>query len=856
MKNAQQETQELIASIVVDDGALALRKEFLEFDDDDVALLRAAHAELTAERSEVAEAFYEHLLRFPALQKLLPDAAVVARLKSSQERYFSELTGADYGRAYIENRLAVGVVHRRVGLDPEWYIGAYRKYLALIAPILWKQLGHSPEQFFATYGAIIKIVSLDMSLAIDAYIQAERHEILAFKNYAEQIIAAMPSGLVVADLDGRIKTINAAARQMFDLDEAQGSLAGRHVGSLCEALAGYLQAAVDDSAVPHKYDVALSAAGSTRYLRCNISQVQVGEAPAMLIVVEDVTVSILARKELRESEERFRLAFGQAAVGLAHLDKEGRWLRVNQKLLDIVGHTEKELLAMTIREVTPAEEFDDYLQIWKRLLAGELNSYSNELRFIRKGGSLVWVNVTVAPIRSANGGSHASASTFIAVIEDISQRKDAEAKLLHLANHDPLTGLANRTLLLDRLAQGIIYAQRAHRYVAVLYIDLDRFKNVNDSLGHAMGDRLIIEVAKRLKSTVRSGDTVARLGGDEFVIVLADVAHDDEVSGIAQKIMNALLIPIFIEGQELSAVGSMGVSVFPRDGGDSATLLKNADAAMYRAKETGRSNIQFYEREMNARSLERLQLESRLRKALERNELVLHYQPQVDSLTRRIVGVEALLRWQESPRRMVPPAEFIGIAEETGLIVPIGEWVLRTACAQQVAWKQAGLGDIKMAINLSARQFGQKNLNDTICRILDETGCAPHQLELEITESILMADPESAAATMHQLTQAGVRIALDDFGTGYSSLSYLKKFPIHSLKIDRSFVRDITTTASDAAIAVAVITLAHSLKLEVIAEGIETREQLDFLSERYCDQMQGFYFYKPGPAQEITAFLR
>jgi diguanylate cyclase (GGDEF)-like protein/PAS domain S-box-containing protein len=597
MKNAQQETRDLIASIAADEQAMARRKAFLQFDAIDVARLRTVHADLTAQRAEVADAFYDHLLQFPTLQTLLPDATTLARLKSTQERYFTELTAGDYGHDYIANRLAVGVMHRRVGLEPEWYIGAYRKYLALIAPLLWQQLGQYPDQFFSAYGAILKVVCLDMSLAIDAYIQAERQETLALKSYAEQLIAVMPSGLIVAGLDGRISNINMAARQLFGVTQlSEQELCGRHVGSLCEALSGYLQSALEASAGSHQYDVALTSASATRYLRCNISPTQVGQLPSVLIVVEDVTQAILARKELRESEERFRLAFGQAAVGLAHLDKDGRWLRVNQKLLEIVGYSEAVLLTLRLHDLAMAEDLAEYQQIWGRLLGGEVSSYSQELRFRRNGGMLVWVNITVAPMR-ADG--NAGASHFIAVIEDISQRKDAEARLQHLANHDPLTGLANRSLLHDRLDQAIIYAHRAHRFVAVLYIDLDRFKNINDSLGHAMGDRLIIEVARRLQASVREGDTVARLGGDEFVVVLADIAHDDEVAGLTRKIMAALLVPLFIEGQELSAIGSMGVSIYSRDGSDSTTLLKNADAAMYRAKENGRSNVQFYEREMN-----------------------------------------------------------------------------------------------------------------------------------------------------------------------------------------------------------------------------------------------------------------
>jgi EAL domain-containing protein (putative c-di-GMP-specific phosphodiesterase class I) len=339
------------------------------------------------------------------------------------------------------------------------------------------------------------------------------------------------------------------------------------------------------------------------------------------------------------------------------------------------------------------------------------------------------------------------------------------------------------------------------------------------------------------------------------VVVLADIAHESEIAAIARKILDALFVPVMMDGQELSPVGSIGIAVFPRDGDNATTLLANADAAMYRVKEMGCGNFQFYQPSMNTRALERLKLESGLRRALERNEFVLHYQPQIDIPSGAIIGVEALLRWQPPGRPMVHPGDFIPIAEETGLIVPIGEWVLRTACAQQVAWKNAGLRDIRMAVNLSARQFKQQDLHEMVANVLVDTQCRADHLELEITESVVMDNPEAAAATLQSLTDMGIQLSIDDFGTGYSSLSYLKRFPIHSLKIDRSFVCDIPADSNDAAIATAVIALAHSMKLKVVAEGVETIEQLDFLRERQCDAMQGFLCGRPMPSDQIASML-
>jgi diguanylate cyclase (GGDEF)-like protein len=445
---------------------------------------------------------------------------------------------------------------------------------------------------------------------------------------------------------------------------------------------------------------------------------------------------------------------------------------------------------------------------------------------------------------------------YITVVEDISRRKRAEEELLRLANHDALTLLPNRLLLQDRLSRAIVHGHRTGRQVAVLFIDLDRFKNINDSLGHDVGDQVIVEAARRLSASLRESDTVARQGGDEFVVVLADVADAEDVALVAQKILDSLFQPMLLQGQEIFPTGSLGISIYPRDGVDSRTLLKNADTAMYRAKAAGRNNFQFYARDMSVRARDHLKLEGALRRALERNEFVLHYQPQIDIKTGTVVGVEALLRWQPQGRQdMIAPVEFIPIAEETGLIVPIGEWVMATACAQHKAWRDAGLPPLRMSVNLSARQFQRQDLVRQVARLLREKECDASGLALEITESAVMENPEAAAETLRQLSDMGVHLAIDDFGTGYSSLSYLKRFPIHALKIDRSFVRDITADADDAAIVKSVIALAHSMKLDVIAEGVETVNQLDFLNDQGCDQMQGYYFSKPLPANQIECLL-
>jgi len=453
----------------------------------------------------------------------------------------------------------------------------------------------------------------------------------------------------------------------------------------------------------------------------------------------------------------------------------------------------------------------------------------------------------------------ANAHLVIATIEAqklAEQVEIAKDQLEHLAHHDALTGLPNRILLQDRLGQAIELARRQGRQLAVMFMDLDRFKHINDSLGHAVGDQLLQSVAQRLVDCVRQSDTISRQGGDEFVLLLPNIEHAEDAAYSAQKMLGALAQPHLIEGHDLHISVSIGISIYPNDGQDAEALIKSADTAMYYAKENGRNNYKFFEQDMNDRAVQRQSIESSLRRALERREFVLHYQPKTNLHSGEIVGVEALIRWQHPERGLLPPAQFVSIAEDCGLILPIGRWVLREACLQARAWLQAGLPPITVAVNTSALEFRAKDFLENIRATLEDTRLEPRYLEIELTESVLMRDAESSDSVLHALAELGVKIAIDDFGTGYSSLSYLRQFPIDTLKIDQSFVNQISSNPDDATIVGAVISMGKSLKKRVIAEGVESPEQHAFLLTQGCDEGQGYYFGRPVVPEAFATLLQ
>ena len=470
---------------------------------------------------------------------------------------------------------------------------------------------------------------------------------------------------------------------------------------------------------------------------------------------------------------------------------------------------------------------------------------------IRRDGLECAIEDSAAPIHDRRG----QVTGAVIVFHDVTAARAMSFRMSHLAQHDSLTDLPNRLLLNDRLTRAIASARRNGNRLAVLFVDLDRFKDINDSLGHAIGDKLLQSVAERLVARVRNSDTVSRPGGDEFVVLLSELEHPEDAAVCAKKMLTALTAPHRIAQHDVHVTVSIGVSTYPEDGQDAETLVKSADTAMYQAKENGRNNYEFFRQDMNIRAVERQSLEGSLSRALERHEFVLHYQPKINLEKGAITGAEALIRWLHLDRGLIPPAQFVPIAEDTGLLLPIGQWVLHEACRQARAWLDAGLRPVPVAVNISAVEFRDKGFLEGVRAILKDTRLEPRYLELELTESVLMQHAESTASVLQALKAMGVQLAVDDFGTGYSSLSYLRRFPIDTLKVDRSFVRQITADADDAIIASAVISMGKSLKLRVVAEGVETREQLAFLQDQRCDEGQGYYFSRPVVAEQFAKLL-
>jgi diguanylate cyclase (GGDEF)-like protein/PAS domain S-box-containing protein len=680
--------------------------------------------------------------------------------------------------------------------------------------------------------------------------ELERH-----LHFTRAMMDAIPSPVYFKDREGRYQVHN---RAWGDLFGGNGSWIGKTVFDMFEpALAAQHQErdrALLERPSSTTYEALVpDAEGQTRQMLYNkVSFVdQQGEVAGLIGVITDVTHYKETERALEASEARFRVLTESSLDLISVMGEDGKILYQSAALRALVGYDPAETIGKNVYQMVHRDDVEHVRAAVRRIVETRQSSGAIEFRIRHRDGA--WRTFESLGTNCLNN-PHIRGVVFNS--RDVTDRKVIQQRIQHLAYHDNLTGLPNRSLLQDRLAHSIARAERGGRKVAVLFIDLDNFKNINDTLGHDVGDELLRQVSRRLTECVRLEDTIARQGGDEFIVLLDSLDDSRGASVVAQKILNALRLPFVIGGGEQHASGSIGIALYPEDGRDPQTLMRNADTAMFHGKSLGKNTYQYFTAQMNVAVKRRMTLESALRRAVMQKDFVLHYQPQINLETGEIIAVEALVRWKTEDSGMVMPGDFIPLAEETGLINEIGEWVLREGCRQAKEWQDMGLPKRRMAINLSARQFSDRAFLDMVTRVLADTGLEASCLELEITESQVMRQTEGMIMLLNRLSEMGIQLAIDDFGTGYSSLSYLKRLPIQKLKIDQSFIRDITVDPNDTAIVVAIINMARSLDLETIAEGVETAGQLALLRSKGCRIGQGFYFSAPVRAEALYPLLR
>ena len=673
-----------------------------------------------------------------------------------------------------------------------------------------------------------------------------------FRTLAQQL----PVGVFMTDTQGKCEYVNDQWRQLAGLTVKQvmglGWLSALHPEDRDAVTQAWRQAIEQggEFVANHRFQ---SASGRVAWLSTIARPLRdrAGRISGYVGASTDVAEFKQTEETLRASESKFRGYFELPLIGMALTGPDKRWWEVNDRLCEMLGYRRAQLLGLSWAEITHPDDLDSEIVQFDRAMSRRTEGYSLDKRLLRQDGTPIYVSVSSRCVRRPNG----VAEYFVTVVQDITERKQAEERIQHLAQYDPLTGLPNRALLEDRLRQAVLRASRDHSLVGVMLVDLDQFKRINETLGHATGDRLLREVVSRLQQCARQCDTISRQGGDEFAVLTPDLRDSDDVARIADRILETVAQPYRLDDHELLTSCSIGISLYPRDGRNPENLLKNADIALYRAKDMGRNNHQFYQSGGTMIARERLNLETHLRHAIDRGELELYYQPKWGFEVGAIIGSEALIRWNHAELGLLSPIRFIPIAEDSGLILQLGEWVLRTAVRETGDLQREGFHDLRVAVNLSGRQFRQDDLADMVGGLLRETGFNPACLELELTEGILMDHTESNIATLKRFKAMGVELAIDDFGTGYSSLSYLQRFPVDVLKIDRAFIKDLPSDASSAAIVDAVVTLAHGLGLEVVAEGVETDEQQEFLDEHGCDIGQGFLFGRPMPLDQFRELL-
>jgi len=645
-----------------------------------------------------------------------------------------------------------------------------------------------------------------------------------------RVIDSNVNGIVVIDNQGKILLVNPAAEALF----------GRQAKTMLGELLG-LPIVVGESTELEIY----RPTGPMAIAEMRVVEISWNE-PAYLVSLVDIT----ARKQVEERLKIFWLASEQSPASIVITNAVGEIEYVNRKFQKITGYTLEEAQGQNPRilksEYTSSE---DYRELWQKITSGK--EWHGEFHNKKKNGELFWEQASISPIKNEAG----QITHFVGVKEDITQRKENEALLKHQANYDALTDLPNRILVMDRLHQALHRAEHNQNRVAVMFIDLDNFKNINNTLGHELGDKLLQQTATRLQECLRKDQTVARLGGDEFLIIIPDLELPAQCENIAKKILNTLGKPFYLSGEEAFVSASIGITIYPEDGRETSVLLRNADTAMYGAKKDGKAGFKFFTSSMNFAAQKRLRMETHLRHGLEKNELEMHYQPFIELKTNQIVGAEALMRWQSPELGNITPDQFIPIAEETSLICDLGQWALFTACQEVATWQQLLGNQMWIAVNMSPRQFREPNLVEVVSEALTTSGIPSHCLELEITERLLVEDIPGATDLIAQLKQMNIRLAIDDFGTGYSSLNYLRKFPFNVLKIDRSFITDVPENGEVVSLVRTIIAMAHGLNLKVVAEGVETPEQLNFLRLEGCDYVQGYFFSQPLPSASFREYL-
>ncbi len=663
------------------------------------------------------------------------------------------------------------------------------------------------------------------------------------------IIEGMPEGAVTVTTQGFVVYCNPRFASMLGLSQAR--ITGRLIQDLVDTADRPALESLLSGEIQRSHDINLRTVRRKKLpVTISASQLQQGDETVVCMVVTDFSEPKQAQQLLGERERKYREMFENAVEGICQISPDGRYLSVNTALAQIYGYPSPAqfMVEMNSQHLSPYEEPGRQEEFMELVLArGEVHDFESRIR--RRDDTEAWISESARTVHD----EHGNLLHLEAWVTDITARKQSEAQLNYQANYDALTGLANRHRLQERLQQSLTAAQRYGHQVIVAFIDLDMFKFINDSLGHDVGDKLLRTISTRLESCVRETDTVARNGGDEFVLII-DHADKSVISSVLPKILDSVSRPVTVDEHELQVTCSIGISLFPNDGRDAETLLKCADTAMYKAKELGRNNVQFFTPELTRKVSKRLAMEADLRGAMLRKEFFLLYQPKIDLQSGRISSVEALIRWKRH-KSVVLPRNFLPLAEQTGMAVLISEWVLRQACQQIRSWQQSGMEAVPVSVNLSARQFSDRKLLQVIDAALDESGVDPRLLEIEVTESAVMNNVEAALLTLEKLKKRGVRVSIDDFGTGYSSLSSLRRLPIESLKIDRSFVSDITAASSEAPVADSIISLARILKFKVIAEGVETEVQYHYLRSRGCDQVQGNLFSKPVSAREIEEMI-